>query len=292
MMAFALSLSGLDWSKLRAMLWMLLALTSPLEAATPVTIASIADLDKACSAATDTPDTPKHVTLSFSGKQLSLAAEDEHRMTVRDAFPALDGQVMVHWIDRTDLQWEGNVGRQAALDAYEKGDAVAVMQGQLGDDKDYGFPSCFGHPQIDARTVAMRIDEVIISDTQGARLGRLSPKQDLPPLPSGGVARVSAVCGKPCMYSDRDLQAFVEKVESNVLKCTRNSTVGTVVFGLVVRPSSRGIPSIRSEVSSLNDRVRACVRTAISLGRFEHRPRTTSEITVIVDIPDLQTTEI
>ena len=249
------------------MLWMLLAVANPSGAVPPTTIASIQELDKTCSVS---DEASKPLTLALTKAELAIGPTSSKERGLRRALLALDGQVLVHWVDPPKLEWNGPVARTAAFEAFEKGEALAWVRGRLARGSE--FPACFGHPQVDFRSVSMKIAELVVSDPQGMPMGRLSPVPEHP-LPSpGGTPEIMARCGTPCAHTEDSIKTAVAKIEDNLIKCAQGAPAGSLVLELWVASRTRS-SSIRGEVATLPEKVRSCAREMVQSLRLPSRSK-------------------
>lgn len=261
------------------MLWLLLAVALPSqEVLPPTTIASIAELDRACATANEETT---FVTLALSGYEIPIASESEYQSGLRRALPALDGQVLVHWIERPELEWRGSTPHEHALEALSNGDAVAWVGGRLAQED--SFPVCFGHPQVASRSVAMEIDELVVSDRSGVQLGRLRPKSKVRRHQTGGAARVAIECGRTCPIAPRVIDIIGKQLQDKLSACADGAPAGQLVYELAAKSQAQSL-KINAAISSLPDAIDSCARDVIRDSQLP-QAQTAGEILIIIDVP-------
>lgn len=257
------------------MLWVLLASALVTDPPPPLTPNSIATLDAACR------QTDARVALKLDplGEEETGPLLETNEATVRRPYRALDDRVLVHVVGVDGWRWEGSGTADEALEKWRRNKATARAVGGWAELED--LPVCFGHAQIDARSVALEVTSLDLY-VKGEPLGQFMPRRDSDPLTglAGGPVELQIACGAPCAHAPHALTQALDGVRSALRQCFEKAPAGRLAFELR-SPSGSEKVNIQGEVSTFSEPHRACAREA--LGRFE-LPRRAAPTAVVLSI--------
>lgn len=197
---------------------------------------------------------------------------------VRRPYRALSGAVLVHLVGVEGWRWDGQGPVAVAVEKWRLGTAKARVIGSWSDADD--LPPCFGHAQIDARAVALAPQAVSLR-AEGQLLGRFIPTEDDDAtIEAGGPVEIHAECGTPCVHSAQAIDAALSKVRPALTACFNGAPAGRMAFEIAFA-ARRKTPSLRGEVSTYEEKLRACARDATAQLRLPSRAADTAVVVTL-----------